>query len=118
MLAQPGEQFALASRDGRILRQMGMAIDKPGEDRHRAVIDPADWFRPLQPAKIIIIARCGDSSVFDDDGPISPAAQIAKFRRIDQETANAKQVTVLFHSAPPMKHHTAGRLATLQFPLR
>src|SRR5438309_4519618 len=118
VLAQPRKQFALASGNGGILRQMRMAIDEAGENRHRPPLDPANQFGPLPPAKIIIIARCGDSSVFDNDGPISPAAQVAKFRRIDQESANAKQVTVLFHSAPPMKHHTAGRLATLQFPLR
>src|SRR5712692_10132143 len=86
---------------------MRMAIDEPGENRHRPPLDPTDRFGPLPPVKIIIIARCGDPSVFDNDGPIPPTAQLAKFRRIDQETANAKQFTVLFHSAPPMKtsHH-------------
>jgi hypothetical protein len=74
-----------------------MAIDKPGENRHRPPLDPADRFGPLPSAKIIIIARCGDPSVFDNNGPIPPAAQVAKFRRIDQETANAKQFTLLFH---------------------
>src|SRR5207237_4643636 len=99
-------------------RQMRMAIDEAGKNRHRPPLDPANRFGPLPPAKIIIIARCGDSSVFDNDGHISPAAQIAKFRRIDQDTAYDKQVSILFNSAPPLKHHTARRLATLQFPLR
>src|SRR6266478_7611491 len=86
---------------------MRMAIDEAGENRHRPPLDPANRFGPLPPAKIIVIARCGDSSVFDNDRPIPPAAQVAKFRRIDQEAANAKQFTVLFHSTPPMKtsHH-------------
>ena len=103
VLAQPGEQFALASRDGRILRQMGMAIDKPGEDRHRAVIDPADWFRPLQPAKIIIIACFGDAAVLDNERAATLAVEGAKFRCIDQETADAKQGDVLFHRPPSRK---------------
>src|SRR5207237_4004640 len=73
VLAQPRKQFALASGDGGILRHMRISIDEAGENRHRPPLDPANRFGPLPPAKIIIIARCGDSSVFDNDGPISPA---------------------------------------------
>src|SRR5438309_1982141 len=95
---------------------MRMAIDEPGENRHRPSLDPADRFGPLPPVKIIIIARCGDPSVFDNDGPIPSAAQVAKFRRIDQETANAKQFTVLYHSAPPMKTSHRGEAGNPAVP--
>src|SRR6267143_1340173 len=97
VLAQPRKQFALASGDCGILGQVRMAIDEPGKNRHRPPLDPPDRFGSLPPAKIIIIARSGDPSVFDNNGPIPPAAQVAKFRRVDQETANAKQFIVLFH---------------------
>ena len=52
VLAQPRKQFALASGDGGILRQMCMAIDEPGENGHRPPLDPADRFGPLPPVKI------------------------------------------------------------------
>ena len=35
VLAQPGQQLAFASGDGRVLGQVGVAIDQPGENRHR-----------------------------------------------------------------------------------
>src|SRR4029077_15193917 len=32
-----------------------------------------------------------------NNGPIPPAAQVAKFRRVDQEAANAKQFILILH---------------------
>src|ERR1041385_2303839 len=103
VLTQPWKQFTLTSRDGRILRQMRMAIDEPGENCHWAAIQPANWFWTLHPAKVIIIARFGDTPIFDNDGAATSAAEGAKFRCINQETADAEQGDVLFHRPPSRK---------------
>src|SRR5439155_4102310 len=94
---------ALAARDGGILREMGMAIDQPRENRDRPAIDPSDGLGPLHSAQVVVVTHFGDPSVLDDERSGGVPAQRAKLRRIDEKTADAEQITLLVHRTPSMK---------------
>ena len=107
MLAQPGKKFALAARDGGILRQVRVAIDQPGKNRDRAAIDPINRLRLRHSAQIVVIARGEDPAIFDDDGAITPAAQGAEIRGVNEETSYAKKVAFSVHRGRAYENITA-----------
>src|SRR5438105_15610837 len=76
MLAQPRQQFAFTSGDGRILGQVCVTIDEPRKDGSRPIVDPADGLWPLMPPQVIVITGIGDAPILDNDRAVSPAAEL------------------------------------------
>ena len=100
VLAQPGEKFALAARDGRILWQMRVTIDQSGENDRSSAIDPANRLCLWASTKIVVIARFQDPAIFDEEGAVAPATQGTEIRGVDEEASNPKQVAVAVHRNP------------------
>jgi hypothetical protein len=97
ILAPPRQQLAFAPRHGRILGNVGVAIDQAREDHDRSAIAPAHGDGPGPFAQVVVIADLREAAVLYDDGAITPAAKGAIFRGVNQEPADSKRAGVRLH---------------------
>src|SRR6187200_1418276 len=89
---------------------MRVAIDQARKDSNVAGFLPLRLRAALGTSQDIVVAYGGDPAALDEDGSVAPRAEGAKFRGVDDEPADAKQV--VHNDAVRRTSERATRVAT------
>jgi hypothetical protein len=92
------------------LRQMGVTVDKPGENCYPPVVDPFHWPRPLRPTHVVVISHVYDAAFVDYQRSSRIGTDRSYVRRIDQETAEANRLIDEVLHTRQLNHSTANSL--------
>src|SRR5205823_1288455 len=92
IFSQPGEKLALATGHGRILRQVGVAVDQPGKNGSGLALDPMQPRSAWPFPQIIVSADFGDLAVSNDYGAVAVAAERTVSRRVDKISPDSERV--------------------------